>query len=410
MTRTMYMTDHMRFTGFGYVADQVCNRLGEKFGADQTFLLGWGFQSSEPMRRGNYTLLPSGGHPFGADALPQMLDLIRPEYLITQNDTRMIMDYWPQNLPCTWINYPVVDGYVWQHDCSRNKWPSNWAEFMKRADCTVAMSEFGGELLKSNGVKNTVIPHGVETELFKPLNPEVREKAREQWKLKDKFVVAGVFKNMARKMPDKWLQILRMFKEDKKDVVGLLHTNPMPPEFNMVQHCIDYGLELGKDIMFSQLGIPREQMVAVYGVSDVLLHPGFGEGFGLPILEAMSCGVPVVGTKSSTAPELIGDCGLMVDSVKYPKTNREVTFGSYNGVEFVVPNIYDAVEKLDTLYNNKTLREELGLKASVKAVQKYDWTQVMPLWFKVIEEASGASDLPAEWQELLKVADKGKKD
>lgn len=411
MTKILYMTDHSQMTGFGYVADKVCDGLGQKYGKGQVFLLGWGFRATEAINRGSYLMLPTGDHPFGADALPQMLKVIEPECLITQNDSRMLIDWMPnlRPLPCTWINYPVIDGRIWQKDGNKMRWPSNWTEFMKMADYTVAMSEFGGKILDANGVKNTVIPHGVETDLFKPLPPEAREKLKAD-KFKDKFVVLGVFKNMERKMPDKWLQIFTLFKEDKKDVVGILHTNPAPPigHFNLPQHCVDYGLKLGEDIFFSPVGIPRQNMPLLYGTADVLLHSGFGESFGIPVLEAMACGLPIVGTNATTAPELIGDCGLLIDPVRY-KNGLEITMGSYNGVEFVLPDIYDGAKKLDKLYNDPKLREELGFKATQKAAAKYDWSLIIPKWDEIIKKATGITDLPDEWQKLLAVAGKEEK-
>ncbi len=186
--------------------------------------------------------------------------------------------------------------------------------------------------------------------------------------------------------------------------MGVIHCNPAPEfggEFNMFQIAIDYGLEIGKDVIFSNVGIPRQAMVGIYGMADCFLHTGFGEGFGLPVIEAMACGLVVVGTNSSTAPELIGDCGLLIDTVKYPKSNHEITFGSYNGVEFSIPNIYDAVEKLNKLYNNKLLREELSIKSCQKAVTKFDWSIIIPQWEEVVKKATGIDALPEEWQKLV---------
>jgi len=56
---------------------------------------------------------------------------------------------------------------------------------------------------------------------------------------------------------------------------------------------------------------PRE-LPAIYNLAQVLAHPAWYEGFGLPPLEAMACGTPVVVSDSSSLPEVVGDAGLVV--------------------------------------------------------------------------------------------------
>src|SRR5207245_10224773 len=54
------------------------------------------------------------------------------------------------------------------------------------------------------------------------------------------------------------------------------------------------------------------QLPAVYNLAKVLAHPAWYEGFGLPPLEAMACGTPVVVSDSSSLLEVVGDAGLVV--------------------------------------------------------------------------------------------------
>jgi glycosyltransferase involved in cell wall biosynthesis len=70
-------------------------------------------------------------------------------------------------------------------------------------------------------------------------------------------------------------------------------------------------LSLRKEVTF--LGfLPEEHLPAIYCLSDLLVFPSLYEGFGLPPLEAMACGTPVVASDSSSLPEVVGDAGLMV--------------------------------------------------------------------------------------------------
>jgi glycosyltransferase involved in cell wall biosynthesis len=72
------------------------------------------------------------------------------------------------------------------------------------------------------------------------------------------------------------------------------------------------SLKLSKKIV--RLGwIPTEDLVGIYNLATVYCQPSFYEGFGLPVLEAMACGCPVVAAKTSSLPEICGEAAVMVD-------------------------------------------------------------------------------------------------
>lgn len=68
------------------------------------------------------------------------------------------------------------------------------------------------------------------------------------------------------------------------------------------------------DKRFIQLGfIPKDDLVGIYNLATVFVMPSLYEGFGLPILEAMACGCPVVTSKEGSIPEVAGDAAFYVD-------------------------------------------------------------------------------------------------
>jgi glycosyltransferase involved in cell wall biosynthesis len=70
-------------------------------------------------------------------------------------------------------------------------------------------------------------------------------------------------------------------------------------------------LSLTEDVVF--LGyVPEEHLPVIYCLADLLVFPSLYEGFGLPPLEAMACGIPVITSDTSSLPEVVGDAGLMV--------------------------------------------------------------------------------------------------
>jgi glycosyltransferase involved in cell wall biosynthesis len=59
--------------------------------------------------------------------------------------------------------------------------------------------------------------------------------------------------------------------------------------------------------------VPEDALLALYRGARLLVYPSLYEGFGLPVLEAMQCGVPVVAANAASLPEVTGDGGLLVD-------------------------------------------------------------------------------------------------
>ncbi len=59
--------------------------------------------------------------------------------------------------------------------------------------------------------------------------------------------------------------------------------------------------------------VPETDLGLLYSAADVFVYPSIYEGFGLPVLEAMACGTPVVTSNISAMPEIVGDAGLLVD-------------------------------------------------------------------------------------------------
>lgn len=72
------------------------------------------------------------------------------------------------------------------------------------------------------------------------------------------------------------------------------------------------ALELEDKVIFPGF-VPEGDLPALYSAASLLVYPSFYEGFGLPPLEAMACGTPVVTSNTSSLPEVVGEAGLMVD-------------------------------------------------------------------------------------------------
>ena len=71
-------------------------------------------------------------------------------------------------------------------------------------------------------------------------------------------------------------------------------------------------LGLAEDVILTGY-VPYGDLPALYSAADVFVYPSVYEGFGLPPLEAMACGTPVITSDCSSLPEVVGEAGIMVD-------------------------------------------------------------------------------------------------
>ncbi|MBI3089801.1 MAG: glycosyltransferase family 4 protein [Candidatus Tectomicrobia bacterium] len=71
-------------------------------------------------------------------------------------------------------------------------------------------------------------------------------------------------------------------------------------------------LRVGDQVTFAE-AVPDEDLAGLYGMAHLFVFPSRYEGFGLPVLEAMACGAPVICSNRTSLPEVAGDCALYVD-------------------------------------------------------------------------------------------------
>jgi glycosyltransferase involved in cell wall biosynthesis len=107
-----------------------------------------------------------------------------------------------------------------------------------------------------------------------------------------------------------------------------------------------------------------EQLATLYEHAMFLAMPSFYEGFGLPLLEAMSRGTPVLTSNCASMPEVAGDAGLLVD-----------------------PHDVDSITRaLQTFLGDETFVRNLGLRAIINA-QRFSWELTAQKTLHVLEEA-----------------------
>tara|TARA_E500000178_G_scaffold307045_1_gene319684 strand:+ start:10972 stop:11991 length:1020 start_codon:yes stop_codon:yes gene_type:complete len=145
----------------------------------------------------------------------------------------------------------------------------------------------------------SVMPLGVDIDVFRPLSGVQREPFRLMTTASADAPLKGLpvlLKAMARLRPQFPGLMLTLIGKPKTDGETRRLINSLG-----LDEAIDY-----------RHGISTEEMVACYAKATVAVVPSLYEGFGLPAIEAMACGVPLVSTNGGALPEVVGEAGQVV--------------------------------------------------------------------------------------------------
>lgn len=152
------------------------------------------------------------------------------------------------------------------------------------------------------------IYYGVENH-FRPLSKSERAMRQTEWGAEDFRIVLHVGHCQSRKNIERLVSALALLTSYGLDFqffqVGGTFTSP--------QRQLIESLGLGERVRQINRISEDKKLVGLYNIADLLVLPSLYEGFGLPALEAMACGTPVVASNVASLPEVVGDAGLLVD-------------------------------------------------------------------------------------------------
>jgi len=324
----------------------------------------------------------SGLNAFGEDVVVSDYADFNADLLITLKEP-WTFSYIPK-MAVTWVPYAIID-----HSPVSDSITSK----LETAFKVIAPSRHAQYELMQKKIESSYIPHGVSTQIFKPLD---RAKCKKLWHLDpDDFTVGIVAMNRARKLINRQLQGYRIFLDRNPGIKShlMLWSNVFPntyPESDSLG-VADVGVSLLPEIMRLGLGeavrwvdtktydkgIPDWagedyesgwDMTKLYNSFDVLLAATGGEGVCLPLLESQSCGVPVIATNYAGAAEHVGS-GYTVPWHDYVIMNTP-------GTRYALASLDGIAEALTKVYNGN--REKLAERARTFAL-RYDWDRTIEL-------------------------------
>jgi len=224
-------------------------------------------------------------------------------------------------------------------------------KFLKRANHFIVISKSTKKdlmkYLKVPEEKISLIYLGVDHKIFYPIK-----------KKKNKKFVIGYLGGLGKRKNIEYMLHVAKKIGNKNDIIFKIAGKG--PDLNRLIK-IKNRLKL-KNTEFVGF-IPENKLNEFYNSLDLFIFPSYYEGFGLPILEAMACGIPVIASNKGSLPEIMGGAGILIN----PHEPKE------------------AIVKIKKIVKNGKLQEKLGMRG-IKRAKNFDWDKTTKETLKLYEK------------------------
>lgn len=249
--------------------------------------------------------------------------------------------------------------------------PTDKVAILRTMDEVWTPTNWGRELLVNNGLdadKVGVVPEGVDVETFRPGDGE-REEGRPF-----RFLFVGKWE--ARKGVELLVEAFCAEFDADEPVELVLHGwNPYLPHFNLderVRHAV--GGRRAAPVTASH-PLSEEALVRLYNSCDAFVLPTRAEGWGLPVTEAMACGLPVIVTDYSAPAEYLSDdCAYLISVERFVPVSDPYFFpsGGALGV-WAQPDAAHLRKLMRRVFENPAEAREKGRRARAKVCARLTW-------------------------------------
>lgn len=324
--------------------------------------------------------------------LPQIFNNTKPDYFWTNFD---IQHY--NNAKKYVPSHPLWIGWIpWDnHDATQI--PRAEKAF-ERIDVKVGISKFGYDFLNENGLEmDNWIYNCIDTDAYTPLkkdDPKIQQfKRNNPWYKENTKILLFVGRPNWRKRIIHMFKIIEeLYKRGNDDFMFFFHSNMDDPAAAGVniRELIDASA-INKKVIRSNfswdIGISKEELNIVYNMADLYIAPHAGEGFCMPIVEAMASGTPFIASNICTTPEFAGE-------------NNERGFGAPvevprehdgrprldKGVVRPHPKINEFCDIIEQVWNDKQRLKKMGENGVKWARENCSITSVAKKWRKVFDK------------------------
>jgi len=229
----------------------------------------------------------------------------------------------------------------------------------QKSDLIITISESAkNDIIKNLGVtedKIEIVHPGIDLENYsQKYEKEELERIRKKYNLPSEYILyLGTIE--PRKNIERIIKAFIKYKEKVDDDLKFVIVGKKGWKYENIMKLIE---SMGTDIIITGY-IDEEDKIPIYKLAQFFTFPSLYEGFGMPVLEAMAAGVPVVTSNVSSLPEVAGDAAILVD----PLSEDEI-FEAYKKIrsdsnyrEEMIQKGYEQAKKYQWKYSAKKLEE-----------------------------------------------------
>lgn len=366
-------------TGYGVQAKMLTDRL-KRHNVDVSILSNYGIEggmSSYKSPFGTVDVYPRGLTLYSSDVMKpyhekHLAGRDLPNFILTLYDVWVYLDN-PELKDLDIVSWTPIDHI---------SIPAKVEAWSRRPNVyPLAMSPFGQKCFEQLGIESSYIPHAVDTKVYKPTHEIEDTPVKKYFGLKESdFVVGMVAANKAngqihRKAFAENFLAFSIFRQSHPDAFLYVHADPSKAWggfglVNLAKACgIPMEALLFPDTQRYRFGYTDIELAALYTGMDVLLHASYGEGFGVPAIEAQACGTKVIASNWAASQDMVAEDGWLVEGQPF-WDEAQLSF-------FQIPLVPSLIQALENAYkssrgDSKTAIE-FASQFDVERVWKWYW-------------------------------------
>lgn len=360
-------------SGYGVELNWLIKRLRDD-GWNQAVSCFYGLQG-QPIEWEGIKMFPQMNNPWGSDSMYFHGQEWGADVIITLQDVWTLDPQFLSKIPhlLSWV--PI----------DKSPAPPPTLQNLKYCYKVLSMSQFGKKELQEAGYSSTLILEGVDTNELRPVD---KAQCKSDFKIpSDAFVfgmIAANKENPPRKGYQEAMEAFKLFHDKHPEAMLFFTTQQVSPQGFPIQGFAKYLGIADRCLMMGDykaaMGLTREDINKQYNAFDVLLHPSQTEGFGLCIVEAQSCGVPVVIQNSQSMPELIIEgktgWGAKTASKRFTNDLSWVNVADVQSVYETMEKAYKAVKE-DREGTSKACRDWVKKEYDIDKLVRTSWVPML---------------------------------